>query len=280
MYNYKIDTTMLPNIWVTWASTKGGLFNKRYWLNCKTGKKKEKPEKWMYYPSEEQFERYAYRENGHIGITWQNRNNKNLWVKSGTRVRFAYVKYHKGIDMIEVAAVGIDTTRKAEPHEWHYLGDRFFINRDKIIVNQRGHQSDRYHLFDGHTAWNPNILFSMLSRLNYNEHATNEFKKFLGAEYFSIGNGRCVEVKYLWHMQEWFKTTQKKFSIGPAQEMVDTLTKTPLSDVGDKVNSWFDATYNNSYYRRYYKVAYFERIDDEWSVIRIFTSKDKEIIRY
>ena len=230
MFDYKIDTTMLPTVWVTWVSTKGGQFNKRYWLNCKTGKKKEAPEKWMYYPSEKEFENRRWNQTGGIGITWSNLTNNKVWVKSGTVVRFAYVKYHKKEDVLEVAVVGVDTTRKEGPHEWKYLGDRYFIRRDKVIVDKNGKTCDTYHLYDYHTAWNSNVMFAMLCRLNYNTRAIDEFKKFIGRDYYTIGNGRCINIQYLYHLQEWHRTKQKELGEikGKAQQMVDALVALPL----------------------------------------------------
>lgn len=275
MFDYKIDTTLLPTVWVTWATTKGGKFNKRYWLNCKTGKKTDKPQKWMHYPSEETFTRGIYNVANSIGITWKNRNEKNVWVKSGTAVRFAYVKYHKKIDMLEVAVVGIDTTRKEEQHPWKYLGEQYFIRRDKAIVDKYNHICSRFELYEYHTAWNPNVLFSMLYRLTYNDKAVDEFKKFIGGNSFTIGNGTSVDIEYLHHMQKWYTTKQTtKVFNGTAQHMVDTLASMPLCDISDKVKPHFD---NPN--RRYYKAVYFERINDEWSVFRILTNDSTERYR-
>lgn len=277
MFDYKLDTTMLPAVWVTWASTKGGKFNKRYWLNCKTGKKKETPEKWMYYPNEKEFEYRVWNQPGRIGISWNNRTDTKLWVKSGSAVRYAYVKYHKKDDVLEVAVVGIDTTRNEAPHEWKYLGERYFIRKDKTIFNKKGNVCSTFNLYEYHTAWNPNVMFSMLGRLNYNDHAINEFKKFVGSDSFTIGNGRCINIEYLWQLQEWYKYKQITPSVvkGKVQQMVDSLTSIELSNVEDKISAHFDS--NNSY--RYNQAVYFERIDDEWSVLRIFTSNNNETSR-
>jgi hypothetical protein len=279
MYNYNIDTTMLPTIWLTWASTKDGKFNKRYWLNCKTGVKTERPESWMYYPSESEMERYGWKTEGHIGISWGNRNNDKQWVKSGSAVRYAYVKYHSDIDALEVAAVGVETTRKVEPHPWKYLGDRFFVFRDKTIKDQNGLSPTRYHLYEGHDAWNPNILFSMLYRLNHNKHAVNEFKKFIGKDYFTIGNGRCIAIEYLHHLQEWYKTSQRAAGKGAEQQLVDKLTNIPLSNINHIIRPYFEDNKDRSYFERYSRVFYFERVNDEWSVLRIFTSENVESYR-
>lgn len=275
MFDYKLDTTMLPTIWVTWASTKGGQFNKRYWLNCKTGKKTDKPQKWMYYPSEEGFTRAGWRTPGRIGIDWGNRNDNNLWTKSGAAVRFAYIKYHKNKDVLELAVVGVDTTRKEEIHPWKYLGNRYFIRRDKTIVDQHGKICNRYHLYEYHDAWNPNVLFSMLNRLVYNDHAINEAKKFIGTDSFTIGSGRCIDVQYLWHLQEWYRAKQRPAIKGIAQKMVDELASITPPETNKKVCDYFDddsVTYH-------YGTVVFERLNDEWSVLRTFTSKDTESCR-
>jgi len=271
MFDYKIDITLLPAMWITWASTKGGKFNERHWLNCKTGKKKTAPEKWMYYPDENQFDKYTYSTEGHIGVAWNNRNDDKMWVRSGAAVRFAYVKYHKREDVLEVAVVGIDTTRKIEPHPWKYLGDRYFIRRDKTIVNQNGLTCSSYYMYEGHTAWNPNIMFSMLCRLIYNNHAVDEFKKFIGQDFFTIGNGRGIDITGLWDLQEWYKTKQRGVIKGSAQQMVDSLVELPLSDITDKISSHTIG--------RWCKAAYFERVNDEWSVIRIFSPYGTEMNR-
>jgi hypothetical protein len=272
MFDYKIDTTLLPAMWITWASTKGGKFNERHWLNCKTGKKKTAPEKWMHYPNENTFDNFRYNTKGAIGIYWWNRNEDKFWVKSGVTVRLAYVKYHKREDVLEVAVVGIDTTRKVEPHPWKYLGDRYFIRRDKTIVNQYGNTCSSYHMYEYHDAWNPNIMFSMLCRLIYNDHAVDEFKKFIGQDFFTIGNGRSIDITDLCHLQEWYKTKQRLTPCkGAAQQMVDTLTSMPLCDISDKIKPHFD---NPN--RRRYKAVCFERIDDEWSVLRIFKNDNIE----
>lgn len=276
MFDYKLDTKLLPNVWITWASTKGGKFNKRYWLNCRTGVKKDTPEKWMYYPSEREYKYRPWQQTGAIGITWSHHTANNVWVASGSQVAFAYVKYHKRDDVLEVAVVGIDTSRKEEIHEWKYLGGRYFVRRDKVIVDKNGKVCDTYNLYSYHIAWNPNVMFSMLCRLNYNDNMVNEFKKFVGSDHYTIGNGRTVEIQYLWHLQEWHKTKQKSPGAikGKAQQMVDNLVELPLIDVPDAINEHF-----NNPETKYSKAVYFERINDEWSVLRIFTTMGDEISR-
>lgn len=279
-YSYKIDTKLLPKVWVTWASTKNGEFNKRYWLNCQTGTKKEKPESWMHYENENDMVRHWNRPEGHCGLDWKTMKSKNIWVNSGSNVRYMYVKYHKGIDMLEIAAVGMDTTRAAEIKNWEYLGDRFFIDKDKNIFDQNGNTPSRYYVYEWHDAWNANVLFSTLMRLNYNDDAINEFKKFIGRDYFTIGNGRCVDIDSVWSMQLWYKTSQKPRGKGKEQQLTDMLTAIPLSDASDFAVKYPPKKLSDSdYYRDALRdVAYFERVSDEWSVIREFKRNDENTL--
>lgn len=275
MFDYKIDTKMLPNVYITWASTKGGAFDKRYWLNCKTGEKKDTPEKWMYYPDESAITSTGWRVENRIGISYITERNHNIWVKSGSSVKYAYVKYHKDIDMLEVAAVGIDTTRKPEIHEWKYLGNRFFIDRNKKVVNQNGNVPNRYDLHSTCYAWDVPNMLSALSRLNTRDEFINEFKKFIGADYFTIGNGRCIKIEYLWHIQEWYKTVQKARGKGKEQALVDTLTSIVLSDASDFGTKYPIAKFHNGRYEQTINgVTYFEKVNDDWNVLRIFDRAD------
>ena len=269
-YDYKIDTKLLPKVWVTWASTKNGEFNKRYFLNCQTGKKKDKPEPWMHYTAERDIIRSWNSPAGACGLDWKSMKDANIWVRSGSNVRYAYVKYHKGIDMLEVAAVGMKTTRNAEVHNWEYLGDRFFIDRDKCIVNQNGNRNDHYYVYEWHNAYSGKELLSMLSRLNHNDAAIDEFKKFIGGDAFTIGNGRCVDVSYFWHIQEWYKTSQKARGKSKEQKLTDMLTAIPLSDTTGFAEKYSPEVLEESgYYKREIRhIMYFERVNDEWSVLR------------
>lgn len=276
MFDYKIDTELLPNVYVTWTSTKNGRFNKRYWLNCATGEKKETAEEWMYYPNEGAISSYGWQTDNHIGIGYRTVNNPAVWVKSGTNVKYAYVKYHKDIDMLEIAAVGVDTTRKPGKHEWTYLGDRFFIDRDKKIVNQDGRSGYRYYIDDTHYAYNGKCLIGIISRMNHRESALNEFKKFIGNEYFTIGNGSCVTITSFWHIQRWYETTQKSRGKGKEQALADMLTSISLSDASSFGEKYpvIEVSVNGRYSRRIRGVTYFERVNDDWSVLRIFNRND------
>lgn len=271
-YSYKLDTKLLPKVWITWASTKNGVFNKRYFLNCQTGKKKTNPEPWMNYDSESDMHRGWNCPAGTCGLDWRSMRDENIWVKSGSVVRYAYVKYHKNIDMLEVAAVGMKTTRAEETHNWEYLGDRFFVDRNKCIYNREGNMVSCYYVYEWHNAYSANELFGMLSRLNYNNNAIDEFKKFIGNNYFTIGNGRCVDISSFYHIQEWYKTSQKARGKGKEQKLIDALTEIPLSDTSGFAKKYRpEVLEERGYYKRELRhIMYFERVTDDWSVLRQF----------
>lgn len=274
MKNYALDTKMLPKVWVTWASTKNGQFNKRYWLNCQTGKKKTTPESWMLYTDECDINAWGSNNDveTRIGCTWRTENKDKIWVASGSSLNYAYVKYHADIDRLEVAAVGMDTTRKEEPHPWKFLGGRFYIGRDKTIVDQNGNFVTRYNLYQYHTAYSGKELLSMLSRMHISDSFLSEFKKFIGENYFTIGDGSTIAIEHPWHLQQWYITTQKTRSKGKQQQITDELTTIPLSDTTgfSKKYPVIDSDPTSRWSTKLRDVVYFESINDDLSVLRAF----------
>ena len=99
-----IDTNVLPNIWLTWTTTKAV-----FYMNCATGVKQTE------HPRIE----FGY-----------NSGYKYLLINSGSKPRFAYAKYHEDLEMLELAEVTIDTTRKEEVKQWRYAGDKYFLKKD------------------------------------------------------------------------------------------------------------------------------------------------------
>jgi hypothetical protein len=180
-----IDASLLPNVWLQWETTKG-----KFFLNCETGKKQNHAEPWMTYRS--------------------NDRSKRLLIKSGSKPRFAYAKYHDDIECLELAEVIIPTTRKEEVHEWQYAGKKYFICKDKKVMDKDGNICtsnfclDRYHY-----AANFKSFLSLYYRLWDCNNPIEEFKKFLGRNSYTVGSGRSVNVTSLWHIQEWYKTKQK-----------------------------------------------------------------------
>lgn len=280
MRTYKLDTTHLPKVWVTWTSTKNGQFNQRFWLNCQTGKKKNTPESWMYYEGESSVGRCYLRDINRIGCgcNYYTVQKPKIWVNSGTNLRYAYIKYHKDIDRLEIAAVGIDTCRAETPREWKFLGDRFFIGRDKSIVDQNGKYIQIFYLDKYHYAYSRKELISMFTRLNTPSNFIEEFKKFIGKNYYTRGNGQTIFIKQPYHLQNWYTTVQRTRTTGKQQAITDKLTEITLSDttgfeekypikVIDKYSGW-PTTISN--------LVYYERVDDKMSVLRGFIRKNED----
>lgn len=282
MRNYALDTKMLPKVWVTWASMKNKKFNKRFWLNCQTGKKKTTPESWMKYDNEQDIDVYG-RGTGQIGCNYYTQKNDKIWVKSGTALRYAYIKYHKDIDRIEIAAIGFDTSRKEEPHSWKFIGDRFFIGRDKSIIDQHGNVVTRwFNVYKNHSAYDAKNMLSIVLRLHTTNNFVEEFKKFIGANCFTIGNGTTVNIKYDWHIQRWYTTSQKVRGKGKQQKLTDMLVEMPLTDIDDFKDKLVikELRYgrNNQWTRELNTIVRFERINDEWCVLRAFYKMEDDTI--
>ena len=267
MYNYSLDEKLLPEVWVTWLNKDG-----RVWMD-KSGARQNRPEPWMDYDDERSMSRRRSN-NGKcpFGCTWVTRNNNRIWVASGSKPYFAYAKYHEDIDRLEIAAVRYDTTRSEQQHTWMYDACRFFIGKDKSIVNINGQPvTNGYYVKRGDNVEHPSEMLGIIGRLNYNEKFVDEFKKFLGRNYFIIGNGTSVNVTDGWHLQKWYASKERARSKGKAQKMVDELVKIPLGSIEGLEYKYIpklkDSHYNNedAYIRN---IIYFERANDEWSVLR------------
>lgn len=249
-----LDLTLLPEAWINWATTKGV-----FWLECKTGKKQtEKPD----------------------GVTFRYyaNNNAALCISGNARQPiFAYVKYHEDIEMLEIAAATIPTNKKEEVHEWTYAGEKYFIGKDKTVYDENGNvKSTTFHLYTNYYAQDFRRCLAHLYRLPSHGGVIKEFHKFLGSETYTVGSGRIAKANALWNIQEWYITKQKVKGKGREQKLVDKLTAIPLSDfawISEKypVKEISEPRYGYSYYKRYVTgIVYFERVDDEWSVLRIF----------
>ena len=246
-----LDTTLLPQAWINWTTTKG-----EFWLECSTGKKQTE------FPNLN-----FHRSKDHLRITGNAR--QPVW---------AYVKYHEDIDMLEVAAATMPTNKKEVVHEWTYAGEKFFISKDKTVYDANGNiRTSHFDLYPGHCAQDFRRCLAYLYGIcNKTEELVKEFHKFLGSETYTVGSGRIIEAKYLWNIQEWYIRKQKVKGKGREQKLVDKLTAIPLSDFSDistryPVKVFHEARYGNSYYYNYITgLIYFERVDDEWSVLRIF----------
>lgn len=273
MKNYKIDASLLPKVWVTWMSKEG-----RIWMND-NGKRKKCPEPWMTYHDEHDIHRWS-RDIGTIGCSYLKRNNDKLWVNSGSQLMFAYAKYHKDIDRLEVAAVQYDTTRGDKKHEWMFAGDRFFIGKDKTVIDQNGEYCRSFYVRKNFLVYNAKNMLCALFRLNVNDKFTQEFKSFIGSNYFVIGNGTSEVIQHPWQMTKWYVTTPKTRTNGKTQQMVDELVAMPLSDITHLSHKYETKIIKNDWgHTETYYPIHFERVDDKWSVLRaLVRNEDMELM--
>ena len=264
--NYAIDTTLLPEVWVTWYSKDG-----RIWMNNE-GKRQTHPESWMLYTNETTQHRYVEGDKIPMGCTWSTKNSERIWVPSGTKLYYTYAKYHADIGRLEFAIVKYDTTRRDGKHEWTFAGDRMFIGRDKTILNQDGQIAYMFKV-KPESSWGlyTKDAMSSILRVNTRDNVVQEFKKFIGANYFIIGNGTSVQIEYPWEIIRWYETVQKTRSNGKTQRLVDELVKMPLGEIDHLSSKYRPKIRAKVYYRDKAttpNIIYFERVNDKWSVLR------------
>lgn len=241
-----IDASLLPNVWLTWETTKG-----KFYLNCKTGKKHSSAPKFA-------TQRYY--------------GPKYALINSGSHPRFAYAKYHKDIERLELAEVTIDTTIKEEVKQWRYSGNKYFLGRDKSVVDENGDVvTSNFVLSQYHYGHNFANFLGMFYRIDYYNRVAEEFKKFLGSNTYLVGSGRVVDVTQAWHIQEWYKTSQKVRGPGKQQKLTDKLTAMQVGDT-DGLSEKYPTIkrYEGGYHRNISGLIYFERLEDGWSVLRVF----------
>ena len=266
MKNYKLDQTLLPEVWLTWMTSNG-----RVWMN-KGGGRQNYAEWWMDYDGEYNLSnRRTIHGKVPIGNTYVTRNESRIWVNAGSQPYRAYAKYHEDIERLEVAMVVYDTTRGEHNHEWLYAGDRLFIGKDKSVINQNGIMVINAITVKKRDVQNSVVhALQAILRAEASEKFLQEFKKFLGKSHFIIGNGTSVDVEYSWHLTKWYTSKQKTRSNGKSQKLVDELVQLPLGDIEGlayryapkyRTTTWRGDDYSNN-------IIYFERANDEWSVLR------------
>lgn len=238
-----IDTNLLPHVYLMWTTTKG-----TFYLDCATGEKTS------------DYLAYSNKYNSLIRC-----------VNSNSKPRFAYAKYHEDIEMLEVAEVTLCTTRTAEPKAWRYAGEKYFIKKDKTVLDENGNEKfNSFILSPMHRSYDFKGFLGMFYRIE-TPFVTQEFKKFLGADTYTVGSGRLVTVRYAWHIQEWYKTKQKVRGEGKQHKLTNKLAEMPVTDI-DTLNAKYPIEdQNNGTYRwRTIGIIHFERLTDGWSVLRIF----------
>lgn len=243
-----IDASLLPNIWLTWETTKGV-----FYLDCTTGKKQiEAPER-------------ASRYDPNVQI-----------FRSGSKPRFGYAKYHEDIEALELAEVTITTTRKEEPKQWKYTGEKYFLKKDKTVLNENGEvKTNSFTLSQYHHSYDFKGFLGLFYRIGYYKN-TEEFKKFLGSDTYTVGSGRVVNVSAVWHIQEWYKTSQKVRGAGKQQKLTDKLVEMQVKDISEIKAKYPIKNPENSW--RGNGLIEFERLEDGWSVLRVFNRSSNDFI--
>lgn len=274
MKNYELDTTLLPEVWITWEKKDGSSI----YMNGKDGKRQTNPEHWM---------RTGYRDwrapddgKVNVGCHWSSQKLSRIWVKSGSNLVYAYAKYHEDIERLEVAAVQYDTTRGEYSHEWKFPGHRFFIGKDKSCLLEDGstYTAGNQTVFKDHWAWSPKYMIRLLTNQHYNDCFVEEFKKFIGDEYFLIGNGSTVKIEHAWHISKWYESSQKARGKGKQQKLTDELTAIPLGDISG-LGAKYPIKIVQGEYRSTYTlsdIVYFEKIDDKWCVLRTLNRRNDD----
>lgn len=257
------DQSLLPNVWLTWETrTQGRLF-----LNCKTGKQQNHSEPWMPYK--------AYY------LNYDQLKKHEVVVNSGSAVRFAYSKYHEDVKLLELAVVEMNTNRTGGAREWKFAegGNRYFITTNKEIYSETGslltddgRYINRFFAYTSHYSYRFKDFLGYLERVHTSPNFNEEFKKFIGSNMYISKNGKAVEIKYSYHIQDWYMTSHTKKATGKTQQLLDKLSTMPSRDLQHicKTHGALQENTNSNYYkcRNVKDIIVFEQLDDEWSVLR------------
>lgn len=253
------DQSLLPEVWLTWETkTQGRLF-----LNCATGTQQRNPEPWM--PSRD------YR------IYYTNMRQPQVVVTSGTKLRYAYSKYHEEPKLLELAVVEMNTNRTGGAREWHFAegGSRYFIDVHKNIYSISGklmidNSNCRFFAYEYHTSYRFKDFLAYLSRCNINPSYTEGLHKLLGSGTFISCNGRAIEIKYAYHVENWYTTNRSKKTLGKVQQLLDELCELTSRDLTEICKIHGTSTDNDasSWSREVKDIIVYEQLNDEWGVFR------------
>ena len=256
MYTYPLDQSVLPKVVFVWNTTKG-------WQHLKA----ETGEKIM----------QDYVVGGHTR-RWQSYDNTNntMIYRPKKYVYNTYMKYHEDTELLEIAQVKMSGSRKEVSRIWEYAGDRYFISRDKTVRNINGDiQTVNFRLNEIETYYS--FIWFLRKCLRYCPR-TNEFKKLLKSDYYVTGHGTTYLVNYSWSIINWFKTSTPHKPKTKAQKLLDELAKIELQSVEfteDQINEIYNHA-TRTYYC-YRNVAYFQKLNDDWCVIRIAKHHDDKL---
>lgn len=253
---YTVDQSKLPQVWVTWASTKNKKFNKRYWLHCQSGTRKDTPEDWMFYEDEPVRKRYGTL--GYCGARGQ--SCPSIWVDSGTKLTTTYIKWHDDIQKLEIAAVNIDASRKAEPRQWEYVGERLFVGKDKVFSYANCTHLDSTQIYKDHTASTPIDAMRYLRRLDLCLNWRDEVVKLTGETFTTIG-GYKNDINSFYALEYWLTHRVKTFKASPKQTLIDELSAIELPSIET-------GSYGSG--------VHYSKVNENWSCLRLLDWHGKE----
>lgn len=273
--NYKLDKTLLPKIWVYWNTQRDG----DCYLNCSTGKIKHTPEPWMKAYSGQT--RSWTDGKVPMGYNWSTWESDKMWLRANSKPYFLYVKHHKDRNILEMSVCTIDTCRQPIPHEWRFL-DRIFIDKEKNVYNVQGTRITNGYHGERIYAWGDvkNVISAFL-RVDCNRtKVVNEFKKFIGDDYFLIGNGSSVVINSVYNIHRWFTTSQKVRGKGKQQKLADELTNITLKPIDGLAEKYPVKRYTTNWGSEdsISNFVFFEPVNDELLVLRAFVRKGDNIL--
>jgi hypothetical protein len=151
-----------------------------------------------------------------------------------------------------------------------------FIAKDKTVVDKDGNTFGTIVLKKGSLYYCERHALQGLMHLTQSTHFVSEFKKFIGHDYFIIGNGASEYIQFPWHIQKWYDSVQKTRTNGKTQKFVDALVELPLGSIDhlaykylpvELPDKWRNIEVRNN-------IIYFERVNYEWSVLRALIRND------
>jgi hypothetical protein len=209
-------------------------------------------------------------------LSWSNMRDDKICVNSGATVKYAYCKYHSDAELLELAVVEMSSRRKDGARFWEYAeeGERYFLDKNKNVYTSAGEiqlERSTFNAYKYHSAYGFYSYLGLLDRCRYNDLFLNEFRKYLGNNIAIVGNGRVLQLKYIYELQQWYKTKGYRKSTGKVQKLLDEVTSLPHKDLTNVCKEYPATEYvDDGYWGRtsLRDVIYFEHLNDTWSVLR------------
>ena len=251
------DQDLFPKVWLNWETKTQG----EKYLNCENGQVQNHREEWM-------GDRKTYQD---TYMTLNKARAKVFQVAAGKSLMFAYAKYHKSEQLLELAFVHMNTNRTGGARMWKYAGDRYFIDKSKNIYNVSGVKisdcsTHTFRAYCSHSSCRFKDFLGYLCKNWTSSSPLKEFKKFIGSDMYLSKNGRATEIFHMWNIQDWYETPSVKRTTGKTQKLLDELSALIQADVTHICEGLPVPIIENHCGLR--DVIYYEKLNDEWSVLR------------